>query len=464
MPLFAPHRLFILAAISLALAVIGLRTLAPEFAIDRPPGEQPVAAAAALTAFAGFAFAGMAILIRSISLSRAAFAAMIGLGLGLRVMFFGSQPILEDDWRRYLWEGAAVAAGVSPFAYAPADGLLYDAFGAPAQPSPDAAVETLRRLGAVRPEFPELVNHPYLTTIYPAPVQAAFALAHRLAPFNLDAWRLVLLFSEAAALMILLRVLPAFGIAGFWSLLYWLNPVVITQTFSAAHMDALIVPPLLIALWAARMARPCLAGAALGLAAGVKLWPLALAPIVLRRFTGAPRALAAAMAAMAVIAAASLAPLLMSVTQSDSGLFAYAAEWRRSAFAFALIEGAASVIASDPGALARATVALLVAGAAIALAWKPDKDAERAPARALTFVMLLLLLSPTAYAWYVIWAAAFIPFAPTAGASLLAAGAAIYPLRFPNALTGAAPPFLLLGLQIAAPFALHLFSTRRRPA
>ncbi|MDZ7628889.1 MAG: glycosyltransferase 87 family protein [Parvularculaceae bacterium] len=450
------------AAITSALALAGMRALAPDFVIDRPPGEQPVAAVAALTAVAGVAFASTALLIRSVSLSRGTFAAMIFLGFGLRLIFFGSQPILEDDWRRYLWEGAAVAAGVSPFEHAPAGGFLVDAFGAPVEASPDAGVETLRRLGAARADYPELVNHPYLTTIYPAPVQAAFAVAHQLTPFSLDAWRFVLLASEAASLMLLVRVLPAFGIAAFWSLLYWLNPIVITQTFSAAHMDALIVPPLLAALWAARAARPGLAGAALGLAAGVKLWPLALAPIVLRRFAGAPRALAVALSAMTLIAGLSLAPLLKSVMESDSGLFAYASEWRRSAFAFALIEGAAGAVVSDPGVVARAVVALLTAGAAIALAWKPDADAMHAPARALTFVMILLLLSPTAYAWYVIWAAAFIPFAPTAGACLLSAGAAVYPLRFPNALTGAAPPFLLLGVQIAAPFVLHLISTRRR--
>lgn len=456
----APRAPFIAAALVMALALAALRALAPDFTIDRPPGEQPVAEAAALTALAGLAFAAMVFFVRKVSFAGAVLPVMVALGFALRAMFFGAQPILEDDWRRYLWEGAAVAAGVSPYRYAPADGFLIDAFGAPAAPSGDHRVETLRRIGAARDDYPELVNHPYLTTIYPAPVQAAFAAAHGLAPFSLDAWRLVLLVVETVTLALLLRALPAFGLSAGWSLLYWLNPLVIAQTFSGAHMDALIVPPLIAALWAARRARPGLAGAALGLAAGIKVWPLALAPILLRRFAGKWRAALFGLSAMATAAALSLAPLLVGADRTSSGLFAYAAEWTRNAFAFTLIENFAAPFAADASAVARILAGAGALAAALFLARAPDADASLAPARALTFVMILLVLSPTAYPWYAVWAAAFLPFAPGAGAALLAAGASVYMLRFPNALTGAAPPFLVLGLQTALPLAVHLLARR----
>ena len=100
----------------------------------------------------------------------------------------------------------------------------------------------------------------------------------------------------------------------------------------------------------------------------------------------------------------------------------------------------------------------------LVLALRPDAQAAHAPARALTLVMILLALSPTAYPWYVIWAAALLPLAPSLGAALLAAGGAIYLLRFPNALTGAEPPFLMLGAQIALPLAVHLMMRRRAGA
>lgn len=165
---------------------------------------------------------------------------------------------------------------------------------------------------------------------------------------------------------------------------------------------------------------------------------------------------------MAAVAALSLAPLFASAGQSDSGLFAYASDWARNAFIFAVIEGLVGAVAADPGAPARLIVAGLAGAAALYLALKPDPDAAAAPARALTFLMILLALSPTAYPWYAVWAAALLPFAPSLGAALLAAGGAIYMLRFPNAFTGAAPPFLLLGLQTALPLAIHLYAERVR--
>ncbi len=415
-----------------------------------------------LIAAAGLSFAALVVSARKSVTAARFFVALIGLGFALRLMFFGSQPILEDDWRRYLWEGAAVASGVSPYNYAPADGLARDAFGAPVGVSTDPDIEKLRALGADRASYPELVNHPYLTTIYPVPAQAAFAAAYAIAPFNLDAWRFILLVCEAVSLFLFLRVLPAYGAPAHWALFYWLNPLVIVQTFSAAHIDALVVPPLLAMLWAARLGKPGLAGAALGLAVGVKLWPVLLAPLVLRRVITQWRQAAILLAVTGAVSLVLLAPLMLAAGNSESGLAAYAAEWRRNAFAFDAIERLVSMVAADAGAAARAIVIALCCGASFWLARRPDRDSAHLPSRALTLVMVVLALSPTAFPWYGVWAAAFLPFAAGLGPALLATGAAIYVLRFPNDLTGASLPFLLLGLQVAAPLAVHLLEQRRR--
>lgn len=54
-------------------------------------------------------------------LSRAsAFWPMVGLGLAMRLVWFATAPPLEDDFYRYLWDGAAVASGRSPYALSPA--------------------------------------------------------------------------------------------------------------------------------------------------------------------------------------------------------------------------------------------------------------------------------------------------------------------------------------------------------
>lgn len=438
-----------------------LRALSPAFAPDNVAAVGATPAVELWIIVAGAAFAVLTVTLARHPAARGLFFVMAGAGLALRLMFFGTDPILEDDWRRYLWEGAAGASGVDPYAYAPAAGMEVTAFGTPAAPSADPSVEALRRLGAPYLDYPERVNHPYLTSIYPLPAQWAFRMAHAIAPFSLDAFRFVLLIAEAVSFALLLLVLRAFGRRPELALLYWLNPLVILQTFSAVHMDALIVPPLLLALLAARHARPGWTGAALGLAAAMKIWPLALLPIFGRRFIRMPLAMLRATAAMAIVAIICLAPLLARIGESDSGLFAYATGWVRNAFVFASLEQALSVVTIDPGGAARVMTAILAATIVLVLTIRADPDAARTPMRALTFVMFLLALSPTAYPWYGIWAAVFLPFAPTLGAALLAAGAGIYVLRFPNALTGEGVPFLWLALQTAVPLLLHLLERRR---
>src|SRR6478672_8519337 len=44
---------------------------------------------------------------------------IILVGLGLRLALFFTEPALEDDHNRFLWEGALVANGISPYAVSP---------------------------------------------------------------------------------------------------------------------------------------------------------------------------------------------------------------------------------------------------------------------------------------------------------------------------------------------------------
>ncbi len=96
-------------------------------------------------------------------------AVMIAIGLGLRAMLLWSEPALEDDYHRYLWDGAVTAHGLDPYRHAPAaaaklpeSSLLYDLYeeaGArrvaytglrlrDGSPAPPSCFEEVRRAGA----------------------------------------------------------------------------------------------------------------------------------------------------------------------------------------------------------------------------------------------------------------------------------------------------------------------------
>ena len=54
---------------------------------------------------------------------RALLGWVIVIGAGLRISMLSSAPILEDDYYRYLWDGAVVVNGLNPYAYSPAEVL-----------------------------------------------------------------------------------------------------------------------------------------------------------------------------------------------------------------------------------------------------------------------------------------------------------------------------------------------------
>jgi hypothetical protein len=187
--------------------------------------------------------------------SRVIMAGIVAAGLAARLVLFASEPMLEDDYQRYLFDGAVTASGNNPYAFAPSDAL------------PDAS-RALGRLAQEGGLVVRRINHPDLKTVYPPVAQAAFALAHLIKPWSLTAWRSVILLFDLASLAIILLLLRDVGRSPLWSALYWWNPIVIKELFNSAHMEAVVLPFVLLALWLGR----CGAGMSLRRCRLLSLW------------------------------------------------------------------------------------------------------------------------------------------------------------------------------------------------
>lgn len=361
--------------------------------------------------------------LRGAALARVALIGLLVFGAVLRVLFAGSTPVYEDDYRRYLWDGAVVAHGLDPYSYSPAQ------VSAAAKPG-TASVPELAELALLSREAPALVrgiNNPTLTTIYPPVAQAAFAAAHHLAPFERDGLRLVFAVVELAGLALMLAALSAWGKPQALALLYWLNPVVIVTTYSGLHMDVLLVPGLVgCVLWL--KTRPFLAGAMLALAAGVKLWPLLLAPVAFRMLWRRPVRMALLALWVASLSAVLLAPMILQAGQG-SGLAAYSNGWVNSSFLFRVIRWALS-FADDPGQLARMLIAAVLIALSLWWGLRKTREEPTIPLHMLGLTTALILLSPTGYPWYLVWIAALLPFAPKLWIGALFIGACAYYGRF----------------------------------
>lgn len=328
-------------------------------------------------------------------------------GLVLRLLMLPTEPALEDDQQRYLWEGGLAAHGLSPYAIAPAEALT----APPHSP--------LGRLAVAAGPVLERVNHAHLKTIYPPVALAAFALAHWIEPFSLMAWRLVLLAAEGASLGLIVLLLRAAHRAPIWCALYWWNPIAIKEVMNSGHMEGVLLPLVLGAVLLAVRRRPLAATGVLGLAVGVKIWPLLLAPVLLRPWVDRPRLALAALALLGTMTALWAAPIVAGGLDARSGFVAYAERWQANGALLPAVRDSLGWVLSLlslpttwAGGLARGLLAGTAGLIALAAARRPIRDAADLCARVSLVTLALVLLSPAQFPWYMLWTLGFLPFAP----------------------------------------------------
>jgi hypothetical protein len=264
--------------------------------------------------------------------------------------------------------------------------------------------------------------------------QAAFALAHLIRPWSLTAWRTLLLVCDLATLALILALLRETGRSPLWSALYWWNPLVLKELFNSAHMDALLLPFVLLALLLAVRGRYIASGGSLALAVGAKIWPVLLLPLVIRPLAARPRWLGVALLVFGTLVALLAVPVVLGGLDGNSGFAAYAARWQTSSAHFPALSsayaGLLGLADAPAGVAARITIALVLGGLACALGLKPIAGADDLVGRASLLVAALVLLSPAQFPWYAVWFAPFLAFRPWAGFLVLTATAPLYYMSF----------------------------------
>lgn len=402
-----------LVAIVLVASQVVLAGLAPGYAAARPARVVDVLPLIGLLSFP--AALGLLAVPRLASLApgRIALIAMIGCGLAMRLVWLGAPAPLEDDFYRYLWDGALVAHGEDPYAASPHAIATAVERGAQLAHLREAGAATLSR-----------INFPELRTIYPLTAEAAFALAHTIAPWSLDGLRLVFIAADLAALILLVALLRRSGRSVLLASLYWLNPLVVHATTATAHVDGLVSPLVLGALLLVMKGRGAAGLSLIGLAAGVKVWPLLLAPVLIAELVRRGRVRWLEVALLTAVTLTVLAPVLLTFPEPASGLRAYSAGWANNNAPYAwasyglyLMFGEGSIAQQ----LLRLALALAAGLVAISVARTPRGDTAGVVFAMMTVAAAVFYLSPAQFPWY----------AP--GFLALAAGAVYRPLLIASA-------------------------------
>jgi hypothetical protein len=249
----------------------------------------------------GIAFACYVSAIRTavrMSPSRHLLALIVVPAIAFRLTLLFSDPIEEIDLYRYLWDGAVLDQGVSPFRYSPHQVLEASLA--------DDLPNDLRQLVVLRDSSPPLhaivrrIHFGDLPTIYPPVSQAVFAAVDRVTlhdasvPVRMRMMKAAFIGFDLCTLFILLKLLQVTGLPLGWAIAHAWCPLVVKEIANSGHLDSLATLLTVMSMYLALRYDPrqaptrrhaalfgsVAAAATLAFAVGAKLYPVILLPVL----------------------------------------------------------------------------------------------------------------------------------------------------------------------------------------
>lgn len=290
------------------------------------------------------------------------------------------QPLLEDDFYRYLWDGYRFFESGSPYGIAPAaffgDGTI-----------PQQFLNVLAQ-----------VNYPQFPTIYGPTLEYSFLLAHLIAPAQ--AWPLQVMYSlmDLALIALLLKMVEA-----RWVLLYAWSPLAIKELAFTAHPDGVGVFFLMLALFWRQRQYFAGASVALALSVGAKVFAWLLVPFVLWRM---PRCY---WAVFALVLTGLYAPFLIHGDADLAGLRVFVERWQFNGSLYPMLLHWLSPVASK-------TLLAAVFVAFYLWVFARHRRVDWRMPRGDWLFGVFFLFAPVVNAWYLLWLLPFAVIYPTAWA------------------------------------------------
>ena len=338
-------------------------------------------------------------------------AVILVVALLMRLLFLSGPPQLSDDSYRYLWDGSNLLHGINPYSAAPS-ALV-----------PTPALQSVHAR----------INHPDFVTIYPPAAQLLFAGGSALGG-TITGLKSFLVLLDLGLCVLLVLLLQLLGRPPWLAVLYAWNPLPVLEIAGSGHIDGagltlLIGSCCLLMLERQRAAAigprrwpVLLSGALLACAGLVKLFPLALAPVLFLLVPAGRRRhfLVGFFGALAEL----MVPFLPQLTNIGASLDAYARNWEFAGFAFNTLRSL-----TGSGATAR----LMLWSSFVLLVISITTRLQARIKRGLTtqdtgcqileacylIALALLFLTPTLQPWYALLLAAFLPFGPGPAALVL---------------------------------------------
>ncbi|MGB1799539.1 MAG: hypothetical protein ACPHLK_01775 [Gammaproteobacteria bacterium] len=277
-------------------------------------------------------------------------------------------PLWEDDFFRYLWDGYRFYESGSPYGIAPSV-FFGDA---------DIPAKYYALLAQV--------NYPDVPTIYGPTLQYTFLLAHLLA--SSQVWGLQLLYAIADMGLVLLLLRMA-NIR--WVLLYAWSPLVIKELAFTAHPDGVGALLMMLALYFRKQSQFAFSVSVLALSVAAKVFALLMVPFILWRLAFRYWCL------FGLVLLALYGPFIWQGSSDMAGLLVFAQEWEFNGSVYTLLRQWLEPL----------TVKVILGLAFVliyaALFWQHQKAPVWKIPRGDIIFGVFLLIAPVVNAWYLIW-------------------------------------------------------------
>ena len=293
--------------------------------------------------------------------------------LAFRMCGLFGEPLFEDDYFRYLWDGYLFVESGTPYGFVPSH-----FFGE--ENLPTFAQQLLNG-----------INNPNLPTIYGPTNQYLFAFSHLLQPGSLLPLQILLIGFDLLLIWLLTKVADLkYVFAYAWC------PLTIKETAFSAHPDIIGVLFLFAAVVFVYRHRLILACSFLALAVGAKVFALLLAPFVLVRTN-----LKGWIVFLIVLTALYL-PFLVHGSSDFTSLFTFAREWEFNASVYSLLSNLITPLAT------KVLLGLAYLSFLFYYLVKYWNSRSCSIPRGDVILGLFLLIAPVVNPWYLIW---LLPFA-----------------------------------------------------
>jgi len=290
--------------ILLLASVVALVSLAQSFPYEKKPG-RPIVEVVVLSWIASAlvlaaVFFGLKV---DPDRRRSLLGAVFLFAVGFRVILVFSNPILEVDFYRYLWDGIAANQGVSPYKFSP-DTVVSGV-------STDPELTKLQDHIAAYPSAKTIASRVHFekyTTLYPPVSQYMFRGTTWLIPDDASAWthmvaiKSMLTLFDIGVVLCLAWIIGVLRMHPAWLIVYAWNPLVLKEVANGGHLDSIAVffftAGISVLLWIVKRTEKeslddttatkpgpprwasSVSGAFIGLGIGAKLFPIVVVPFL----------------------------------------------------------------------------------------------------------------------------------------------------------------------------------------